>query len=424
MSRTSMLIALLPIVASAQTLQAQRADTIVKLAGRPVHAGVATLVAEISIGQLEGADEYMFGDVSELAVGTDGSIYVYDRQVPALRKYDATGKFVRNIGRKGQGPGEYLNGGGLALGRDGKVYLWDTGNWRINVYSAAGESVGQLATPSGASGSFSLTTQRALTIDTAGLLYFRKPGFGRMGQPQREQLVRLRSNGTLVDTIDVPTFDIPQRTLTATSSNSRTESPIPFSPVAVSALSPHGYFVTGFPNRYAVDLRIPPAGSPGGWKQGHPVISLRRNMERLPVSNDDREAAKKRVEDQMRRTDPKWGWGGNEIPKVLPFFTGLRVGADGRVWVPLINEIARRAGGLSSIGGASVSNAPRPAGSSTQDKPRPALYDVFESSGTYLGQVQVPARVSTMVRRGDYVWGVAFDENDVASVKRYRIVWR
>jgi hypothetical protein len=76
-------------------------------------------------------------------------------------------------------------------------------------------------------------------------------------------------------------------------------------------------------------------------------------------------------------------------------------------------------GGRASLGGAL-----RSSGSAAQEKPRPALYDLFEPDGTYLGQVQVPARVSTMVRRGDHIWGIAFDEDDVATVKRYRIAWR
>jgi hypothetical protein len=49
---------------------------------------------------------------------------------------------------------------------------------------------------------------------------------------------------------------------------------------------------------------------------------------------------------------------------------------------------------------------------------------VFEPDGTWLGQVEIPPRVSTMVRRGDLVWGVGYDEDDVATVRRYRIVWR
>jgi hypothetical protein len=104
------------------------------------------------------------------------------------------------------------------------------------------------------------------------------------------------------------------------------------------------------------------------------------------------------------------------------------VGLDGRIWVPLVPEVTPNVGSVNGPGGVGIGRgAPRPPAPSrrpSEAKPRPALYEVFEPDGTYLGQVQVPPRVSTVVRRGDYVWGVAYGEDDVASVKRYRIVWK
>ena len=37
----------------------------------------------------------MFGAISEMAVDAEGGIYVFDRQVPALSYFDATGAYVR-----------------------------------------------------------------------------------------------------------------------------------------------------------------------------------------------------------------------------------------------------------------------------------------------------------------------------------------
>jgi hypothetical protein len=107
-------------------------------------------------------------------------------------------------------------------------------------------------------------------------------------------------------------------------------------------------------------------------------------------------------------------------------YGGLEVGLDGRIWIAIIPEVAPRVGSLSS-GGGSIGGSPRtPPASRNADPvpPRPALYDVFEPDGRYLGQVRVPARVSTVLRRGDHVWAVALDEDDVPRIKRYRIEWR
>src|SRR5688572_24508441 len=125
-----------------------RVDTVVRVAQAPVHTGIATLVEEMSIGVADGAEEYMLGDVADIALGRDGTIYVLDRQVPAIRQYDDRGKYIRTIGRSGAGPGEYRSPSGLATMRDGRLLLWDTGNWRINVYAGDGTSLTQWQTPS------------------------------------------------------------------------------------------------------------------------------------------------------------------------------------------------------------------------------------------------------------------------------------
>lgn len=149
---------------------AQQADTLVKNVPRPLHEGVANLVREVRFGVADGAEEYLFGNVTEMAVDSDGSMYVYDAQVPALRKYDANGRFLRTFGRGGQGPGEYRSAGGLAILPDGRVLLWDSGNWRFNVYSRDGDVLPSWPTPSGATGA-SLGTSRALMVDTAGRIH-------------------------------------------------------------------------------------------------------------------------------------------------------------------------------------------------------------------------------------------------------------
>ena len=57
----------------------------------------------------------------------------------------------------------------------------------------------------------------------------------------------------------------------------------------------------------------------------------------------------------------------------------------------------------------------------------PAVFDVFEGDGTYLGVVRTPPdfRVSPKpVTRGDHVWAITRDELDVPTIVRFRIVPR
>ena len=432
-ARTLAIIALVATPMMRSHTQTARSDTVVRVAGTPTHAGVARLVEEVSIGVLDGAEEYVFGDIAEVAIGSDGSIYVFDRQVPALRQYDVRGKYVRTLGRKGQGPGEYLKGGGLAVHPDGRVMLWDTGTWRINVYSPAGGSIASWSTPSGASGSASLSTSRALVIDSAGVVWYRRTIFDRQrpGGP-RTEWVRFDRAGVPLDTVAEPAFSVVPRMLSATNGPATTTGNVPFEPRTLSALSPRGYFVTGYPDRYAFEMLVPPSGaaSPRRWRAGDPVVSVRRSdAKALPVSRAQRDTARRSIEERMRRVDPAWSWSGPPIPETHPFYTRLVPALDGRIWVslladpmPVLGSISTSIGGGSggATGGPPPPRVPSPPTLSTT----PMLYDVFEPSGAYLGRVEIPPRVVLGAQRGDQVWGVAYNDDDVAFLKRYRISWR
>ena len=71
--------------------------------------GSKKLVMEeiFTIGVEEGDDEYLLS--MPICVETDSSdnIYIADMQDDFIKVYDNTGKFLRQIGRRGQGPGEF-----------------------------------------------------------------------------------------------------------------------------------------------------------------------------------------------------------------------------------------------------------------------------------------------------------------------------
>jgi hypothetical protein len=223
----------------------------------------------------------------------------------------------------------------------------------------------------------------------------------------------MKTNGQ-ADTIAVPELGVTTPSVSARSTNSSSSSNVPFAPRAITTFTPPGYFITAFPSRYAFELR--PVGA------ARQIVSIRRSVEPRRVSADERNAARSRIEAQMRVTDPGWSWNGPDIPNTKPFFENIALGADGRIWVAVIPETGVRKGSI-NIGGAGASQ-PRAPGALKPLPPAPALYDVYEANGTYLGEVTIPARVNVAFRRGDYVWGTAYDEDDVTTVKRYRIAWR
>jgi len=417
--RTSPLTGVILVVfsssAAAEMPQGARPDTVVRAAQQPRHPGVATLIEELSIGVADGAEEYMLGEVADIALARDGSLYVFDRQVPAIRHYDPQGKFLRTIGRRGEGPGEYRSASGLATMPDGRLLLWDTGNWRINVYSSKGDVLTQWTTLSGMSGGAVSQYARAILVDTSGLAVTRKTIFNARDLANRQTVwLRYRPDGTVLDTLHAPPAPRVTPTLSARADRVQVSDELPFAPKRVVVMSPFGYFIAGYPDRYAFEIHQP----------GSPVVSVRRDVKADPVARSERAEARRKIEERMRQTDPMWSWSGPDVPEFKPLYADLQVALDGRIWVAVIPEVSPRVGSTSGGGGIGPSGRRAPPQLAPGEPPRPALYDVFEPDGQFLGQVQVPARVSSVVRRGDQVWGVALDADDVPRIKRYRIAWR
>ena len=53
------------------------------------------------------------------------NIYLVDRQDQVIKVFDSDGKFIRTIGSKGSGPGEFQMIGDLVITKDGKLLVTD-----------------------------------------------------------------------------------------------------------------------------------------------------------------------------------------------------------------------------------------------------------------------------------------------------------
>jgi len=66
-----------------------------------------SLEKDLEIGVSEGDENYMFGGIIDVEVDSRENIYVLDWKNKTVKKYGKNGKFLLNIGQKGQGPGEF-----------------------------------------------------------------------------------------------------------------------------------------------------------------------------------------------------------------------------------------------------------------------------------------------------------------------------
>ncbi len=76
-------------------------------------------------------DQFLFGEIEDLLIDADGTIYVLDSQLANVKVFSAAGQHLRTIGREGDGPGEARAPGDLVFMPDGSLGLISKLNWKI-----------------------------------------------------------------------------------------------------------------------------------------------------------------------------------------------------------------------------------------------------------------------------------------------------
>ena len=90
--------------------------TVVKNPKEPMYAeNVFVLEEELSVGEVEGKEEYLFSRIRDVDVDVEENIYVLDSGETHIKVFNKNGEYVRTIGKKGQGPGEMQRPGSISI---------------------------------------------------------------------------------------------------------------------------------------------------------------------------------------------------------------------------------------------------------------------------------------------------------------------
>lgn len=343
------------------------------------------LEEELRVDSREGAAEYAFGRIGAMAVGADGTMYVYDGAMTALRAYDARGRHVRAFGREGSGPGEFRTVLGLAALADGRLLVRDAA--RIVVYAATGEPIDSWPVRGG----IMLPGRQMLVADTAGGAFTVVPLAAEMRGGTlitRQAHVRLDGSGHVLDTLYHPEWpDLPPPLA-------------PFSVRGITALHPHGGVVAARSDAYTIELRH---------RNGR-VLRVERARQPAVDVHPEELAERQAFLDELARRNPDVER--IVVPTRKPLLRQLHVAADGRLWVqPHVAAVAPES---------QPDGAPSPL-----DRPNrwlePEVWDVFDPGGAFLGRLTPPSGATLHVMRGEHAWGTILDEDDVPSLVRWRI---
>lgn len=327
----------------------------------------------LQIGDAGGDRLYELNEATAPWRLADGRIVV-DHDRVELRFYDAQGRHLASVGRRGHGPGEYQHLHQLWRAPHDSLLVGDALAGRVDVRGPAGEFVRSIHTPRSLAPAW-------LPDRTAILWYSTKPDLTTAGL-QRGAIIfrRMLADGRAVDTLAI----LPGGSVEVLAGGAWRG--VRLAGVPIVASGPGGaVYVDG--EQLAVHWFGP---------EGRLLAITRVGVPRVRVTAAHRRTDARAMASEVQRTrrlgvEP--GARPARYAEYLPQATWLRLDADGRAWV-------RR---WTAWGSAH------------------AEWIVFAARGLPVARVQMPARFDPNDIGLDYVLGLAVDDDGVQSVVHYRI---
>jgi hypothetical protein len=312
-----------------------------------------------------------------------GRIYVADEDPARIKVFDSTGKFVRTIGRDGEGPGEY-KAPFLAVLHGGLI-VHDPQLQRVTRFDSAGNVVTMFRSACCVWG------QRSVAVDDSGHIWTQTIPPGEFNHAA--VLIRFDTLGRLLDTLRVPQTQPPDYWVVSRDvdgGHSTSSFKIPGGADELISVTPSGGLLRAWSSRYVVAIE--------GYA-GDTTRTFDRAWTPVPVPQEERV---QRFSSMTKMLEPRLGpeiiardFHLRDVPTERPPMRELDADPSGRIWVETASTDTSA-----------------------------TFYDVFDSTGVWQGTVRAPWPMSAdVVWRGtDKVLVREADADGLASFIAFRLV--
>ena len=359
----------------------------------PTHRIVAG--HDLQIGETDGAPEYTFSRIADLALASDGSIIVSDGIAQEIRVYDAAGTHRRTIGEAGQGPGEFATTPTIAGLSDDTLFTFDSRSNRLTSYTLAdGRLVEMLSLRSEAIGrpislirlrDGTYVSQSRWTAPSAAIsLYDVRLDLDSI------VVERFDAEGALLDTIRVMADRTQARTVRDGGGGMIRvqQAQTPYTARAV-VRSDGVRAILGRSDAFALEMLRPDGATEAVLRilgAQHPATANDIRVHQEGILRED--LGDQEIHPMVWRLNIEY------LPERLPAFGGVVVSGNGDVWVSLTEYDL--SAGLDWL--------------------------VFSRTGELRGEVHTPPGLRVRQIRDDFIVGFVLDELDVPYVRRYPLV--
>ena len=350
--------------------------------------GQVRFVPEITITDNAMAGKNYFAQISDIAIDEQGNLYACDSKEGNIKKFSASGSFLKTIGNAGQGPGEFNYPIEIEFSK-GRLCVRELWNMRVSIFDRDRNFMKSV--PYEFSGGKWLN-MRALP-DGRFIVQREKVNREELNAPQDVFIDLFSSELEFIKTI----YRHQVRRNKYITEPRNINVPIPFAPLVYWDVTPDGKLVAGYSGEYEIEVHDPDKGKISSFSHSYIPVEVTAKDKELYFQGMTVAVGGPSGIASQQKGAPDYIIKNTEFPRYKPPYTNIKVDAEGNIWVQLF--------GL------------------TIDKDGPRM-DVFDSVGHPFGSVRIkdggvfPYR---MVPLPGGFWTIRLNEDGEWTIVKYKI---
>lgn len=347
--------------------------------------GSVRFIPDLSIDETTMPKDVFFESVVDIKCDPRGNVYVCDYKAHNVKKFDSSGKFLKAIGREGQGPGEFSWPFALAVTAD-RLFVYDMRNSRVCALSPDGEFIKSIPVLVGEG-----RPRKMNSLPNGNLVIGMVKTYFREWNKPQDYSIELYSP-ELEHKKTIYTQEVMENKYMRTDLG-LTNIPQPFSPFVHWDVLMDGRIVIGYAKSYEVAIFDAEKGKIGSFSHAYEPVKVTKKDEDQFFAGMSFTSG----EGAIKRGAPDYIVKNTEFPKQKPPFFSLLADPEGNILVYTHRKSKEEEG---------------------------KYFDAFTPEGKYLGGVQVVGKdtLFQLVAVGsETFWGRSVNEDGVPRVVKYRI---
>ena len=319
-------------------------------------------------------DSLLLGWPGYMAISTTGHMYVADLSVPTVYVFSASGDLVTSIGRKGEGPGEFIRISGIFVGENDSLFVFDFNHRRISVFEPGTH---QFAYRVNIHGDEKSAPYQLIGVSEKGYLivyqsaYYAAGGAGLGPDADRFAIAQLvNRSGAIVK--EVMAFPDRESLVITNTRGGITVAELPYARSFHYHLSANGLLYGGY--NESIDIKVSSADGEARKTIHHPHNAIRLNQK-------DLNAAFASVKREYRRTLR------TVLADTKPAWSSFVVDNQERVWVRSYYDLF------------------------ADPEPSDMTWTVLNPEGEFMGEAELPRRLAIKVIQAGMAYGAVYSDS-------------